>query len=579
MAIIKKSSDVLGGGGWLEAFQFAYGITEMGYKFHKKKLDAENYVTDSIGKVVSSFRNNPTNIDINNTAIDSLERIGKTSFIDPNSKAGILWQQAYKQLKSTREDTVQIHQKLGELTGYAATKYIDIPNKEGWEPIDVRDNSGNIIKKASTERSETVKTINEDIIQLGKDKQAIHAMGRLDSHTKSMFDNKIKELQHVKSWVGYDGKLKQQDLTHMDNKRSLIQQYEFWEKQYSDLEGEWKLAQADLINTNARLNSSDKSAFKNDEYQANYGIPNQIARIENDKANIQSLLDRYGFDYGMINKPIVELTKEQQDALMADEGFEAYGGGISAEALSAYASSDTGIFKKDDKKEKIKDLDVDTEEETSQTYIAATVQDTLSKYVTKGKLGPLERFSKEGSVILPEKKEVHLAISGFGQQMEQSEGMIKNLQYQDRKGEWKPRDANKLKREARKFKEILKDVKNVVENIDSSSSKTNKRIYKKLKRFVYHQKELAGPQTPFVVGGGTGAYDFDPEIKEIIDSIDIPTEYAGTSASDVAKATADIGLGSILNLPPNVSMSELVEKLKRKMGGGMLTGGSFLKQF
>ena len=98
-SIVKKPADVIGGAGkgFWEGFQLLYGLSEMGYKFHLKKLAGEKYITDSIGNVVSSFRLNPTNLEFNDAAIDSMEKIGKGANIDPNSKAGILWQQSYKQ--------------------------------------------------------------------------------------------------------------------------------------------------------------------------------------------------------------------------------------------------------------------------------------------------------------------------------------------------------------------------------------------------------------------------------------------------------------------------------------------------
>ena len=136
-----------------------------------------------------------------------------------------------------------------------------------------------------------------------------------------MFDKQINELERVKSWVGYDGRLKQQDLSHMDNNTTLAQAFTGWESTL----GKLKTARAAIIAeqgaTSERLFGAGENAYEQDEWELEFGFPRKLKQNQDDIDNMQSLVDRYEFDYRMINKMPVELSEAERNKMLASEGY------------------------------------------------------------------------------------------------------------------------------------------------------------------------------------------------------------------------------------------------------------------
>ena len=234
MAIIDSPKKVAGGkGGFMEAFQVAYGLYDMAYKMKTRQLQSERYTENRIDDIYKGFTDNRTNIDVINTTINRLEEVGKNTYMDPGSASAQGYFNKLDNLKIAREQTLTLQdwsQKLD--TKYDIGAYVNIRNEEGWTSTGRwgKDTKGRTVRieEPSADPSNTVKKINTDIETLQSQIRQMSRMGYKDADTTADFEEKIKQLRIYKGWVGYDGILTQQDAVHAAKGESLTKQFGTW---------------------------------------------------------------------------------------------------------------------------------------------------------------------------------------------------------------------------------------------------------------------------------------------------------------------------------------------------------------
>ena len=323
MAIIDSPKKVAGSdkGGFLEAFQIAYGIYDMAYKMKTRKLQSERYTEDRMDEIYKGFTSNRTNIDVINNTINRLEEVGKNTYMDPDSASAQGYFSKLDNLKIAREQTLQLQdwsQKLD--TRYDIGAYVNIRNEEGWTSTGLwgYDKDGKYVREVapSDGPSNTVKKLDSDIKRIQGQIREMSRMGYKDADTTADFEEKIKQLRIYRGWVGYDGILTQQDAEHAAQGETLKEKFTTWSTQLNSAKASLQMHKDDYDASMKRGLTESETGWVDDQNT----IDNYLAIKESHKnriAELQSHIDYYRHDYIGLDNP--NMSNELLSTLVVDD--------------------------------------------------------------------------------------------------------------------------------------------------------------------------------------------------------------------------------------------------------------------
>jgi len=326
MAKIKKPSEVVGQGSFLDTFSVAYGLYDMYHKVQTRKRQGEEYISQSVNNIFSNFQANPNDSNVLDSTIEQLENLGSRVSVSENSPAFHNFRTKLNILKTERQelDLANTHFINVQSGRYDAENYLHIDN-QGWSikgTLEDIEDSDLKTRKHQMKASPTNLKLKEDIKQLKKDRDSLKKMNRLDDSSKEVFNSKIKELEILQGYVGYDGKLSMEDIHHAKSGKTLSQMWDSWNNivgnqniEIDKLENEIN----EIITLNAATPFAGEESLPQESKDT---IARKRALISDAKSLIkdaQSNLYKYKFDYKYLGEgPASSSAQDRVENILKD---------------------------------------------------------------------------------------------------------------------------------------------------------------------------------------------------------------------------------------------------------------------
>jgi len=266
--------------------------------------------------VYNTYLQNPYDPDTVNQTMSSMVEIGKVSHFGEGSKVSKFYIDKMRSLQRAWTSSVEVSEFASKLdTEYDLSSYVDIENDVGWSSTDIYDDEGKLLVKASSERSRTGQMIYDDITEIGKFQSKMTLKGKLPSGLNGRINARLKELKLAQGWVGYDGVIREQDLTHMRNGLSLNQVYNEWFKEHKNYTDLIKAEHLNISNIQEAMIAPNLDAPDDAKQQ----ISESILKIE----EYQKMVDRTAAQYGRVRydyKNLGEPSKQDMIRMLGLEG-------------------------------------------------------------------------------------------------------------------------------------------------------------------------------------------------------------------------------------------------------------------
>jgi hypothetical protein len=303
MPRVKSASELARGekNPWLETFSIAYGLYDMAHKVKTRNMQARNYVTNSIDSIYKSASEakDEKSLDFGIGRLENILGNTRWNVNDAESQRAI---GQLESLRQRREDVISLNSWSNELdTKYDKQMYVNIPNRTDWETPsgEWKKKKDGAYEHTSAHRkgpSNTKIRINDDIKELESQVRYMRRSGVSDDQTIKDFEGKINELKNLRSYVGYDGKITQLDISHFDSAKDLSTKYKEWTAEYKTAQN------AAQFYTN-QIADAQKEPMKFDTVNI-AELKTKKVMHEEKAAQLRSVLDRYVHDYTGLPDPV-----------------------------------------------------------------------------------------------------------------------------------------------------------------------------------------------------------------------------------------------------------------------------------
>ena len=303
MPRVKSASELARGekNPWLETFSISYGLYDMAHKVKTRNMQARNYVTNSIDSIYKSASEakDEKSLDFGIGRLENILGNTRWNVNDAESQRAI---GQLESLRQRREDVISLNSWSNELdTKYDKQMYVNIPNRTDWETPsgEWKKKKDGAYEHTSAHRkgpSNTKIRINDDIKELESQVRYMRRSGVSDDQTIKDFEGKINELKNLRSYVGYDGKITQLDISHFDSAKDLSTKYKEWTAEYKTAQN------AAQFYTN-QIADAQKEPMKFDTVNI-AELKTKKVMHEEKAAQLRSVLDRYVHDYTGLPDPV-----------------------------------------------------------------------------------------------------------------------------------------------------------------------------------------------------------------------------------------------------------------------------------
>jgi len=314
MAIIKDPSEVVSNSSVMQdIFSMVMQVDNFMYRKHQRKLQDEKYSSDAIDTAFDMYKQNPKDLSVINNTLERLQRIGKHVQAGPDSLVSQNFNTKMNVLKKEREEILDINAILVDFNSskYDPESYMQMTPPKGWD-----------VNKGP---APATKKIEEDIKLLENQMTHMEQMNRLDQTTAARFAKKIKDLNDLKGWVGYDGVLLGEDIKHFKAGAKLTDMYKLWlsmdtqsKNTIKNYDGEiQQIDMKELYPTAETYTDADKDRRKNLVLWRS----EEVAKGE----DIQKNLRKYAFDFTYVGDKNKYTDDDPFDEFGDDDGGKEFG--------------------------------------------------------------------------------------------------------------------------------------------------------------------------------------------------------------------------------------------------------------